>query len=69
MNLNNVRGYITNYSSNKSIFYNDLSQKNEIKTKNRQLSGIFTKINNLGLSEEIDLNDVSISNSVIKKKL
>ena len=67
IHLNNVRGHIMNYSSHKNIFYNDLSQKNEIKTKNRQLSGIFTKINNFGLSEEIDLNDVSISNSVIKK--
>ena len=66
MNLNNV-GHIMNYRSQKNIFYNVLSQKNEIKTKNRQLSGIFTKINNLGLSEEIDLNDVSISNSLIKK--
>ena len=60
--LNNNKTNIKMLLSQKHIMYNSISQKNNIKMKNAKFSGVFTKINNFGLSEELDCNDLSISN-------
>ena len=62
-----LRGHVCNCLSRKNVFYNEFLQKNETKIKNHRCSGIFTKINNLGLSEELDFNDESISDITDKK--
>ena len=50
----------------KRAIFNNLS-KNEIIIKRKKYSGVFTKINNLGFSEELDYNDISISNLIEDK--
>ena len=64
VNLNNSRKMKSNFKINLSQknLYSTMSQKNNLKLKDAQLSGVFTKINNFGLSEELDCNDLSISN-------
>ena len=59
---NNNKTNLKIHLSQKHIMYNSISQKNKIKMKNTKFSGVFTKIDNFGLSEELDCNDLSISN-------
>ena len=54
---------IKNHLSDKNVSYKDILPKNEIEIKSQRLSGVFTKINNLCLCEELDINDISISNN------
>ena len=58
-----IKPKIRNHRSDKTVSYNDILPKNEIEIKSQKLSGVFTKINNLGLCEELDINDFSISNN------
>ena len=53
---------VKNHSSDKNTIYMDKSSKNELDIKSQKLSGVFTKINNLGFSEELDFKDMCISN-------
>ena len=58
----NKKGYqMKNHLSDKNVFHNNILPKNEIESK--KLSGVFKKINNLGIWEELDINDISISNN------
>ena len=58
-----IKPKIRNHRSDKTVSYNDILPKNEIEIKSQKLSGVFTKINNLGLCEELDINDFSIFNN------
>ena len=62
LKLNKVNPKINSLYSEKNIFLQDFSPKNDLEIKSQELTGVFTKINNLGLSEELDINDGSISN-------
>ena len=67
LNLNyyskgNIKNNNLNHRSYKNVLYKDISQKRENDSQKPKLSGVFTKINNLGLSEELAFNDLSISN-------
>ena len=64
---NKIKPQIKNHRSDKSVLYNDILPKNEIEIKSQKLSGVFTKINNLGFWEELDINDISISNNTKNK--
>ena len=52
-----------NHYSDKNVLYNEIHQKSEIECNIKKLSGVFTKINSLGFSEQLDINDMSISNN------
>ena len=51
-----------NHRSYKNVLYKDITQKTENDSQKPKFSGVFTKINNLGLAEELAFNDLSISN-------
>ena len=57
-----INAKVKNYRSDKSLLYNNIPQKTEYEIKSQKLSGVFTKINNLGHEEELNCNDLSISN-------
>ena len=59
-----INGKVKNYRSDKSLLYNNIPQKTEYEIKSQKLSGVFTKINNLGHEEELNCNDLSISNII-----
>ena len=66
--INTVKPKVRNHCSDKSVLYNDYSQKNENENKSQKLSGIFTKINNLGIYKDLDYNEISISNATEVQK-
>ena len=57
------------HRSDKNVLYKKISKNyaKENKNKNLKFSGVFTKINNFGCSEELDCNDMSISNNNIEE--
>ena len=59
-----------NHSSDKNTVYEDIQSKNELEIKSQKLSGVFTKITNLGLAEELDCKDmcISIADNINKNK-
>ena len=57
----NINTKTKNSKSDKGLLYNNISQKSEVDIKSQKLSGVFTKINNLGHEEELNYNDLSIS--------
>ena len=65
LNLINLKSNIK--SLNKRVSYGDIDKN--LLLKRQKMSGIFTKINNLGLLEELDYNDISISNMNKKEKM
>jgi CheY-like chemotaxis protein len=67
----NINTKTKNSKSDKGLFYNNISQKSEVDIKSQKMSGVFTKINNLGHEEELNYNDLSISklmDEIHKKK-
>ena len=54
------------HCSDKNVLYNNLGKNfaKENKSQNPKFSGVFTKINKFGCSEELDCNDLSISNNL-----
>jgi CheY-like chemotaxis protein len=65
---NKINSNVKLHLSHKNCLYNSISHKNNMKLRDTQLTGVFTKINNFGLSEELDCNDLSISNITGNKK-
>ena len=64
----NSKPHIQNHRSDKNILYNNQPKNTEKETKSQKLSGVFTKINNFGCLEELDYNDMSISNIIKDNK-
>ena len=61
LKVNTVKPKARKHISDKSILYKDYSQKNDNENTSQKLSGVFTKINNLGLSQELNYNEINIS--------
>ena len=66
LKLNKVYPKKRTHCSDKSLIYKEINQKSEKDIKSQKLTGVFTKINNLGLSQVIDMNEVSITNITAK---
>ena len=66
LKLNNAYPKKRTHCSDKGVTIKEIKQKSEKEIKSQKLSGVFTKINNLGLSQELDMNDVSITNITAK---
>jgi CheY-like chemotaxis protein len=52
------------HRSVKNVLYNNISKNTGNNSQNLKFSGVFTKINKFGCSEELDYNDMSISNNI-----
>ena len=69
LKVSNMKSNIK-HCSDKNVLYNNISKNSvkenvkENKSQNLKLSGVFTKINNFGCLEELDCNDMSISNNI-----
>ena len=63
-----VKPQVRNHCSDKNVLYNDFSQKNDKDNNSQKLSGVFTRIDKFGFSQELDYNDMSISHNSDKNQ-